>query len=419
MTPEQMAAIEELEAEIAGTEPKQDWLMFPVTQVETLIALARQTSGQAGEIRKTLIAAAAQFASYARQHRAKVPLDVTKAETNEYWERSCLAALSPNAQTEEWRTEADIADGANLVETIDPAFALLHGDIPDHDAVKADSDGWIPWAGGECPVGLLDLVDVVFRSGPGSGLYKARSLRWDHRAYKDGALGYGDIIAYKPEVAASVAPAETINPASMADGVWYCSRHESGGRPALCPIEGCPKDYGCARDHGWTLDQPSPRECQGLPPDTARQPQDLKGGDAPSISPAYDEAPGDPPGLPGAWPTDDDAIKALWAWFGHTWTGKILPEDIEGMKRAIRAAAHPPPEWRPIETAPRDGTTVMLWVRWARIGGVVPGPTFARCQHPKLGWERESHGHGRIADAIIDGWQPLPAPPSDSQGGMK
>lgn len=43
------------------------------------------------------------------------------------------------------------------------------------------------------------------------------------------------------------------------EGPWRCGKHEW----KFCPKEGCPKSYGCARDKGWKLGQPSPPECQG------------------------------------------------------------------------------------------------------------------------------------------------------------
>ena len=43
---------------------------------------------------------------------------------------------------------------------------------------------------------------------------------------------------------------------------WRCKHHTD----LMCPDEGCPVTYGCARDKGWQPGQPSPRECQGLPP---------------------------------------------------------------------------------------------------------------------------------------------------------
>jgi hypothetical protein len=48
---------------------------------------------------------------------------------------------------------------------------------------------------------------------------------------------------------------------------WHCKHENDQSKGFLfCPPEGCPKHYGCARDHGWKPGDPSPRECQDLPP---------------------------------------------------------------------------------------------------------------------------------------------------------
>lgn len=42
---------------------------------------------------------------------------------------------------------------------------------------------------------------------------------------------------------------------------WRCGRDET----KYCPIEGCPKSYGCAREKGWQPGMPTPNGCLGLP----------------------------------------------------------------------------------------------------------------------------------------------------------
>lgn len=74
-------------------------------------------------------------------------------------------------------------------------------------------------------------------------------------------------------------------------------------------------------------------------------------------------------------------------------------------------------EWRPIETAPRDGSQIVLW----RVGGetfdVPPGP------HAVIGnWlEPNAHDNGCwnipfhdewAEDGSFAGWMPLPPPPT-------
>lgn len=43
------------------------------------------------------------------------------------------------------------------------------------------------------------------------------------------------------------------------EGSWRCAKNTW----KFCPSEGCPKSYGCARDHGWKLGNKSPGECSG------------------------------------------------------------------------------------------------------------------------------------------------------------
>lgn len=44
---------------------------------------------------------------------------------------------------------------------------------------------------------------------------------------------------------------------------WRCC-HEKEGERLFCPIEGCPKSYGCARDQGWKPGDPTPDGCVGI-----------------------------------------------------------------------------------------------------------------------------------------------------------
>ena len=67
-------------------------------------------------------------------------------------------------------------------QSIAKAEAILAATQPD--------DGWIPWAGGDCPVGSEVVVTARFRFG-GQIINPAKALRWFH-AYDE-----GDIIAYR------------------------------------------------------------------------------------------------------------------------------------------------------------------------------------------------------------------------------
>lgn len=52
------------------------------------------------------------------------------------------------------------------------------------------TDGWIEWAGGECPIDGAAFVEYKMRNGE-VGKEFAHLLRWDHRGY------LGDILAYR------------------------------------------------------------------------------------------------------------------------------------------------------------------------------------------------------------------------------
>lgn len=53
-------------------------------------------------------------------------------------------------------------------------------------------DGWIDWAGGECPVDRELPVDLKFRDGDSEEEgHQAGAYRWNHKG------GRGDIIAYR------------------------------------------------------------------------------------------------------------------------------------------------------------------------------------------------------------------------------
>src|SRR5262245_50521410 len=68
-------------------------------------------------------------------------------------------------------------------------------------------------------------------------------------------------------------------------------------------------------------------------------------------------------------------------------------------------------EWRPISEAPKDGTTLLLWIEWYGA------------HEPEIGSWVEAHegwyvrGHSRKVVVSVTKWQPLPSPPSASEGG--
>ena len=68
-------------------------------------------------------------------------------------------------------------------------------------------------------------------------------------------------------------------------------------------------------------------------------------------------------------------------------------------------------QWKPIETAPRDGTTVLLSFHY--LNGVHPGKSFVAM----LEWNKATGGWGLFKNLELDGtlkvshWMPIPEPP--------
>ena len=63
-------------------------------------------------------------------------------------------------------------------------------------AAPQSDDGWIPWAGGECPVAHSTIVDVRLRN-QGEGRAVASNWRWYHETRGNPILEGADIIAYR------------------------------------------------------------------------------------------------------------------------------------------------------------------------------------------------------------------------------
>jgi len=84
------------------------------------------------------------------------------------------------------------------------AYSSLYGEarlnevakpLVDGGAVKPDSDGWITWGGGECPVKNESRVEVKFRVAESEEFF-AYEFRWHHAKDESDNPKY-DIIAYR------------------------------------------------------------------------------------------------------------------------------------------------------------------------------------------------------------------------------
>lgn len=77
-------------------------------------------------------------------------------------------------------------------------------------------------------------------------------------------------------------------------------------------------------------------------------------------------------GIPAGWklvpiePTEEmkasvDCAGEKWSWLsGQAWAS--------GWKSMVGAAPQADLSWQPIETAPKDGTKIDLWVNWSEVG---------------------------------------------------
>ena len=84
------------------------------------------------------------------------------------------------------------------VQTSNAEF-LAHAAIAKAEAALAATqfdDGWIPWAGGDCPVAHSTIVDVRLRLGC-EGRAVASNWRWCHETRGNPILEGNDIIAYR------------------------------------------------------------------------------------------------------------------------------------------------------------------------------------------------------------------------------
>lgn len=72
-------------------------------------------------------------------------------------------------------------------------------------------------------------------------------------------------------------------------------------------------------------------------------------------------------------------------------------------------------EWQPIETAPKDGTRILLWAgAWRH-----PFVGFADSVTPYMVWLDIPTPQADMIQVFAAYWQPLPAPPKENNGNIK
>ena len=88
--------------------------------------------------------------------------------------------------------------------------------------------------------------------------------------------------------------------------------------------------------------------------------------------------------------------------------GELTAAEVRIIRAAIRWANNRADEWRPIETAPKDGTQVMLFWQY-----VYPGDKHRTCGYEIGYWDDSSWAtlSEDTPDGIISHWHALLAPP--------
>jgi hypothetical protein len=67
-------------------------------------------------------------------------------------------------------------------------------------------------------------------------------------------------------------------------------------------------------------------------------------------------------------------------------------------------------EWKPIESAPKDGTRVLLWLKGNGNEHVI-GRWKPQYEGDAFPWYGDA-GYESFKENLVTHWQPLPAPPS-------
>lgn len=106
-----------------------------------------------------------------------------------------------------------------------------------------------------------------------------------------------------------------------------------------------------------------------------------------------------------------DALDILWS---DKANAHLSYEELKAAYDTIRTALSNAPQWQTIDTAPKDGTKVLLWDE-----PVSPVPTIDHKGFMRVGrFEPDGIGFNCMPRRHVTKWQPLPtAPQADSKNG--
>lgn len=100
---------------------------------------------------------------------------------------------------------------------------------------------------------------------------------------------------------------------------------------------------------------------------------------------------------------------------GNHWSFPVDPKEMAALLSLAHSAASGS-EWRPIESAPKDGTAILIWQPYKAYVGV--GQGFDDWRYGIGYWRTdgsESWGNRNSAEVTPLYWQPLPPPPTKKE----
>lgn len=82
---------------------------------------------------------------------------------------------------------------------------------------------------------------------------------------------------------------------------------------------------------------------------------------------------------------------------------------LESLDRQVQVASAASSGWQPVDTAPRDGTPILVWAEW---NNAPAGHAIVEWVQRRKEWKRVGATRS-IASGIVMHWMPLPSGPSD------